>query len=218
MLSLSALLPIIGYTGIAGIVFAESGMLVGFFLPGDSLLFTAGFLASQGIFSIVPLCALIFGAAVAGNSTGYFFGHRIGRNIFQKEESLFFHRDNLIKAEAFYEKHGGKTLILAQFMPIVRTFVPILAGVGAMHYRKFIMYNVIGAAFWGIGLPALGYFLGNAIPGVDKYLIPIILVIIILSLMPTLIHVLRTPKDRKKFTNAIRKGVRQVKQKISGSR
>jgi membrane-associated protein len=149
MVSLSTLLPIIGYTGIAAVVFAESGMLVGFFLPGDSLLFTAGFLASQGIFKIVPLCILIFVAAVAGNSTGYMFGNRIGRKIFQKKDSLFFHRDNLLRAEAFYKKHGGKTIILAQFMPVIRTFAPILAGVGAMKYRKFVAYNLVGALLWG---------------------------------------------------------------------
>lgn len=211
MTSLPTLLPIIGYTGIAAMVFAESGMLVGFFLPGDSLLFTAGFLASQGIFKIIPLCILIFIAAIAGNSTGYVVGHRVGRKIFQKKESLFFRRENLLRAEAFYEKHGGKTIILAQFMPIIRTFAPILAGVGAMQYRKFIAYNIIGALVWGVGLPLLGYFLGNAIPGIDQYLIPIILAIIILSLSPTVFHVLKTPEDRKNFGNAIRKAIMRVK-------
>lgn len=211
MLSLPSLLPIIGYTGIAAIVFAESGMLVGFFLPGDSLLFTAGFLASQGIFQIIPLCILIFVAALLGNSTGYVVGHRLGRKIFQKKDSLFFHRENLSRAEAFYEKHGGKTIILAQFMPIIRTFAPILAGVGAMKYQKFIAYNVIGACAWGIGLPLLGYFLGNAIPGVDQYLIPIVIAIIVISLMPTAFHVLRTPEDRANVRKAIGKILRRKK-------
>lgn len=208
MLSLPSLLPIIGYTGITAIVFAESGLLIGFILPGDSLLFTAGFLASQGVFSIVPLCILSFIAAVTGDSVGYMFGHKIGRKIFQREDSLLFHKHNLIRAEKFYEKHGGKTIILARFMPVVRTFAPILAGVGSMTYGKFLAYNVVGGVAWGVGLPLLGYFLGNAIPGIDQYLIPIIVGIIILSVSPTAFHVLRTPEDRENVRKTIRKIVK----------
>lgn len=211
-LDLISLLKIAGYSGLAGIVFAESGLLIGFFLPGDSLLFTAGFLASQGFFNIIWLCLVAFGSAVAGDSVGYWFGHKVGRKIFQREESLLFHRHNLERAENFYAKHGGKTIILARFMPVVRTFAPILAGVGSMKYASFIAYNVIGGALWGIGLPLLGYFLGNAIPGIDKYLIPIIIGIIILSLLPTAWHILKNKDDRTRF----RKAVIQFTRRLTG--
>ncbi len=212
MISLTALLPIIGYTGITAVVFAESGLLIGFFLPGDSLLFTAGFLSSQGVFHIVPLILLSIVAAIAGDSVGYAFGHRVGRKIFKKEDSLLFHKDNLLKAEAFYEKHGGKALILARFMPVVRTFAPILAGVGTMKYSKFLMYNVVGGVLWAVGLPLLGYFLGSAIPDVDKYLLPIIIFIILLSITPSLVHIVRTKEDRER----ILKFVEQVWNKVIG--
>ncbi len=204
MLSLLELLPIIGYAGIAGIVFAESGLLIGFFLPGDSLLFTAGFLASQGIFNIWWLCILSFIAAVTGDSVGYWFGHRVGRKIFQREESLIFHRKNLERAEQFYQKHGGKAIILARFMPVIRTFAPILAGVGNMTYSKFVTYNVVGGAAWGIGVPLGGYFLGSLIPDVDRYLIPIVIAIILLSLSPTLIHVLKNKEDREHLMTGLK--------------
>ncbi|MBI3250563.1 MAG: VTT domain-containing protein [Candidatus Andersenbacteria bacterium] len=204
MFSLTELLPVIGYAGITVIVFAESGLLIGFFLPGDSLLFTAGFLASQGIFNIFVLAALSFVAAVAGDSVGYWFGHRIGRKIFQRENSILFHKDNLLRAEKFYEKHGGKAIILARFMPVIRTFAPILAGVGAMQYKKFLTFNIVGGALWAVGVPLAGYFLGTLIPNVDKYLVPIVLGIIIVSVMPSLIHVLRTKEDRARLMAALR--------------
>ena len=128
-MDLQTLLPTIGYFGIFAIVFAESGLLIGFFLPGDSLLFTAGFLASQGIFNIVLLTLGCFIAAVVGDSVGYAFGHKVGRRLFNRKESILFHKDNLIKAENFYEKHGRKTIIVARFLPVVRTFAPIVAGI-----------------------------------------------------------------------------------------
>jgi membrane-associated protein len=210
MLSLTALLPIIGYTGIAAIVFAESGLLIGFFLPGDSLLFTAGFLASQGVFHIIPLILISMVAAIAGDSVGYAFGHRVGRKIFKKEDSLLFHKDNLVRAEAFYDKHGGKALILARFMPVIRTFAPILAGVGTMKYSKFLVYNVIGGVLWAVGLPLLGYFLGSAIPDVDKYLLPIIVGIVLLSILPSIIHILKTKEDRERALDFLRQGWNRI--------
>ncbi len=205
MFDLVELLRGVGYAGIATIVFAESGLLVGFFLPGDSLLFTAGFLASQGVFHIAWLATLCFGAAVAGDSVGYAFGHRVGRRIFTKPDSLFFHRRNLLRAEDFYAKHGGKTIILARFLPVVRTFAPILAGVGSMTYPRFLAYNIVGGALWAIGLTALGYFLGSAIPDVDRYLLPIIAGIIILSILPTAVHVLRHAEDRARFFRGLQR-------------
>lgn len=194
-------------------VFAESGLLVGFFLPGDSLLFTAGFLASQGVFYLPILMALCFIAAVTGDSVGYAFGHRVGRRIFNRPESLLFHRHNLLRAEKFYEQHGGKAIVLARFLPVIRTFAPILAGVGAMHYKTFLAYNVLGGALWAIGLPLLGYFLGSFIPDPDRYLLPVVVLIITLSIMPTLFHILRTAEDRRR----VRQALQQVWQKIRGT-
>lgn len=205
MLDLAELLRIGGYAAVFGIVFAESGLLIGFFLPGDSLLFTAGFLASQGVFHIVPLAAGSFLMAVIGDSVGYAFGHRVGRRLFSREDSLFFHKKHLLRAEAYYAQHGGKTIVLARFLPIVRTFAPILAGVGAMAYPRFLSYNVVGGALWAIGVSLLGYFLGSLIPGVDRYLLPIIIGIIALSVLPTLAHMLRTAEDRARLKMGVRR-------------
>lgn len=217
MLSLIELLPLIGYAGITAIVFAESGLLIGFFLPGDSLLFTAGFLASQGIFNIFILVVLSFTAAVTGDSVGYWFGHKIGRKIFQREDALFFHRQNLLRAEQFYQRHGGKTIILARFMPVIRTFAPILAGVGSMSYSRFLAYNIIGGVTWGIGVPLAGFFLGKLIPNVDRYLIPIVIGIIIVSILPSLFHILRTPEDRARLAASVRRLWRKNKKNVQAS-
>lgn len=213
-IDLIELLKLVGYTGITGIVFAESGLLIGFFLPGDSLLFTAGFLASQGFFDIRLLVLLCFAAAVTGDSVGYAFGYRLGRKIFTREESLLFHKDHLLRAEKFYQKHGGKTIILARFMPVVRTFAPIVAGVGAMSYSKFLMFNVVGGFLWTVGLTVLGYFLGATIPDVDRYLLPIIVGIIVLSVLPSAIHVLKNKKDRQYFMATGQKVYGLLKKKL----
>lgn len=196
MFDIVTLVKTAGYLGVAGILFAESGLFIGFFLPGDSLLFTAGFLASQGYLNIIVLMVLSFLAAVVGDSVCYAFGRRVGPSIFKREDSLLFHKDHLERARTFYERHGGKTIILARFLPIVRTFAPILAGVGRMRYSVFVAYNLIGGFLWTIGLSGLGYFLGNTVPDVDKYLLPIILGIIILSVAPSAYHVLKDAKTR----------------------
>ncbi len=188
---LESLIRTAGYLGLFGIIFAETGLLIGFFLPGDSLLFTAGFLASQDYLNIWLLVAVCFVAAVSGDAVGYAFGNRVGRRLFQRPESRLFRPEYLRRAEIFFEQHGGKAIILARFMPIVRTFVPIIAGVGAMRYPRFAAFNVIGALLWAVGLPIAGYFLGKSIPNVDRYLLPIILVIIVVSIAPTAIHVWR---------------------------
>ncbi len=180
-----------GYLGILGIVFAESGLLVGFFLPGDSLLFTAGFLASQGYFDIAILIILCFVGAVLGDSFGYAFGKKTGPKKFKREDSRIFKKSHLEKSRIFYETYGGKTIILARFMPVVRTFAPILAGVGMMKYPVFLFYNAIGGALWAIGLPLTGYFLGSSIPSIDKYIIPIVILIIVISILPPVIHILK---------------------------
>jgi len=194
---LDTILPAIGYLGIFAIIFAESGLLVGFFLPGDSLLFTAGFLATQGIFDIKVLTLLCFVAAVAGDSVGYAIGNRFGRRLFRKPESFFFHPDHLTKAEKFYEKHGKKTIILARFLPVVRTFAPVVAGIGKMKYKTFFAYNIIGGFLWAVLLPVSGFYLGKAIPDVDKYLLPIVGLIIIISILPQVISVLKNEEARK---------------------
>jgi len=186
------------------IVFAESGVLIGFFLPGDSLLFTAGFLASQGVLDIVPLSILLFVAAVGGDSFGYWCGKRFGPSVFTRQNSLLLDRSHVDRAEAFYAKHGGKTIILARFVPVVRCFAPILAGVGRMRYRTFVTYNLVGGAIWAFGLTWAGFYLGNEIPHIDRYLLPIIALIIIASIAPSLIHLLRTAEGRAMAKATIR--------------
>jgi membrane-associated protein len=210
MFDLVALIKAVGYFGIFGIVFAESGLFIGFLLPGDSLLFMAGFLASQGFMNIYYLIFLVFIAAVLGDNVGYAFGKKVGPMIFKKEDSLLFHKDNLEKAKVFYEKYGGKAIILARFMPGIRTFAPILAGVGKMYYAKFFIFNIIGAILWGIGLPVCGYWLGNAIPDIDKYIIPIVLLIILLSISPMIISLLKDASSRKR----LKKTIKEIVQKI----
>ena len=202
---LQTILPTIGYLGIFIIIFAESGLFIGFFLPGDSLLFTAGFLASQNIFDIRILSIICFIAAVAGDSVGYFFGHKVGRRLFHKKESIFFHKDNLKKAEEFYEKYGKKTIILARFTPIIRTFAPIVAGIGNMTYKTFISYNIIGGLIWAVGVTLAGYYLGKSIPNVDHYLLPIVAVIIIVSLLPSAYHVLKDKQSREGILKFLKK-------------
>ena len=183
------------------IVFAESGLFFGFFLPGDSLLFSAGLLVSQGKLSIglLELLLVLFVAAVAGDSVGYWFGQKLGRPFFSKEGSLLRDPHHLQKAEAFYDKHGKKTIILARFVPIVRTFAPIAAGISSMHYRTFISYNIIGALIWSVGVTVAGYWLGKLIPDVDRYLLPIIGLIIIVSIAQPLIHFWQDEQQRQMF-------------------
>jgi len=204
MFDLIPLIKTIGYLGIFGIVFAESGLFIGFFLPGDSLIFTAGFLASQGFLNIWNLVFLIFIGAVIGDSFGYAFGKKVGPMIFKREDSFLFHKDNLNKAKVFYEKYGGKAIILARFMPGIRTFAPILAGVGRMHYSKFLSFNIIGGALWGIGLPLLGYYLGNVVPNIDRYIVLIVLFIIFISVSPMIWHILKDKNARGRILNALR--------------
>ncbi|MFY9461794.1 MAG: DedA family protein [Candidatus Sungiibacteriota bacterium] len=204
-IDLVTLIKAAGYLGLFGIIFAESGLFLGFFLPGDSLLFTAGFLASQGYFNIVLLIAFCFAGAVLGDSFGYAFGRKAGPAIFRRDDSLLFHKSHLERAARFYEKHGGKTIIFARFMPVIRTFAPIMAGVGKMHYPTFLFYNVIGGAIWAIGLPALGYFLGSAIPNVDRYIVPLVILIIVLSFIPPVAHALKEKEHREELVKLVKR-------------
>ena len=188
---------ITAYFAFFGIIFAESGLFFGFFLPGDSLLFTAGFLASQDILNIWVLVPVFFIAAVVGDSVGYSFGRRVGRRIFNREDSVFFHKKHIDRAEKFYEKHGKKTIIIARFVPIVRTFAPIVAGIGKMDYSTFLVYNIIGGVLWAIGLTLAGYILGAIIPNLDKYLHIVVGIIIVVSLLPAVWHVAKDPEMRE---------------------
>lgn len=180
------LIKTLGLIGVVAIVFAESGLFFGFFLPGDSLLFTAGLVASQGYINFWYLFLLTPIAAILGDSVGYTFGKKVGPKLFSKEDSLFFKKVYVEKTQAFYEKHGKKTIILARFVPIVRTFAPILAGVGQMEYKTFIKYNIFGGLFWSLAMISLGFLLGKTIPNIDHYILPIVLGIILVSLLPSI--------------------------------
>jgi len=177
-----------GYVGMTFIIFAETGLLVGFFLPGDSLIVTAGLLAAtHGIVNVYWLGLLLTVASVVGNTVGYAIGAAAGPRLFTREDSLLFNKKHLYRAHAFYEKHGGKTIILARFMPIVRTFVPVVAGMGQMEYRRYMQYNIVGGVLWIWSMLFIGYFLGRYIPGVDKHVELVIVVVIFISILPGLI-------------------------------
>lgn len=186
-----AILKTGSYLGIAFLVFAESGLLFGIFLPGDSLLFAAGLLAAGGFFEVGILMMIVVTAAIVCDSVGYWFGSEVGDRLFQRKDSRFFKQEYLKRTQRFYEKYGGRTLILARFVPIVRTMAPILAGAGKMSYRKFISYNIIGGFLWGMSMISLGYFLGSIIPNSEKYVVPLSLVIVVISFFPILINLAR---------------------------
>src|SRR3989344_6152622 len=204
MFDLELFIKSFGYIGLFSIVFAETGLAFGFFLPGDSLLFTAGILASQNFLNIFILCPVLFVAAVSGDSVGYWIGNRFGKRLFKQEDSLFFHKDHLVRAKNFYEKHGGKTVILARFIPLIRTFAPIVAGMGGMNYRKFIVLNVVGGAIWAVGIPLAGFYLGKLIPDIDKYLLPIIALIVIISVVPAVIHIGKDKSKREQMIDSVK--------------
>jgi membrane-associated protein len=190
-----------GYVVITAIIFAECGLLIGFFLPGDSLLFTAGLFASQAgfgldIWTLTVLCGL---AAVVGPLVGYWYGKALGPRLFNKEDSLLFRKHHLVRAHEFYERHGGKALILARFIPIVRTFAPVVAGMANMDYRRFVSYTVVGALLWAVGVTWAGYFLGRVYPDAGKYLEYIVILIVLASIAPPIIHLLRE-RQRNKAT------------------
>jgi len=191
---LEQLLTTVGYVGLFLIIFAESGLFFGFFLPGDSLLVTAGVLSAgtDPVFSLLIVCLVSFVAAVTGDAVGYTFGRRVGAPLFARGDSRFFKQKHLDAAKVFYEQHGGKTIVIARFLPFVRTFVPIVAGAAGMHYPRFALYNFIGAALWAVGLPIAGYALGAAMgEQLDKYLFFILAGIVVLSILPTAIHIYR---------------------------
>ena len=196
----------IGYIGLITIIFSETGLLAGFFLPGDSLLVSAGLLAATPIsqsseetyLNIIYLIVFLIPAAISGNAMGYFIGHKAGPKLFKKEQSLFFRKDYLIKTHEFYEKHGGMTIILAQFMPIVRTFAPTVAGVAQMKYVSFFRYNVFGAIFWISSMTLIGYLLGNTIPNINQHIEKVIIIVVLLSISPGIIKFVKHKMEKRK--------------------
>ena len=180
-----------GYVVLTAIVFAETGLLIGFFLPGDSLLVTAGVIAATGELNIVVLNILLSAAAIVGDSVGYAIGRKTGPRIFTRQKSLFFAKDHLLRTKAFYERHGGKTIVLARFMPFARTFAPVVAGVGEMEYKRFLSYNVFGGIGWVMSMTLIGYFLGTAIPDIDNHIHMVVAIVIFLSILPGIIEVIR---------------------------
>ena len=195
--SMDALIQWGGYILLVGIVFAETGLLVGLFLPGDSLLITAGLLASAGKLNIWWLNILVIAAAIVGDSTGYAIGVRLGPRIFTREKSLLFNPKHVVRTQRFYEKYGPKTIVIARFVPIIRTFAPVLAGVGAMRYRRFLTYNVAGGIGWVASMTWAGYLLGQTVPNISKHIHVLVIVIIILSVIPIAVEVYR--ERRKTF-------------------
>ena len=198
---LPALVQWAGYVGLTIIIFTETGLLIGFFLPGDSLLVTAGLLASQPDFglNVYMLGAILSVAAVVGDQVGYSIGRATGPRIFTREDSLFFHKKHLIRAAEFYEKHGGKTIIIARFMPIVRTFAPVVAGAAQMNYRRFVMFNIVGGIFWVWSMLLTGYWLGRYVPGIDKHIEKVILIVIFLSILPGIIGWIKERRNNSKL-------------------
>jgi membrane-associated protein len=193
--NLPELIRTAGYLGLFGIIFAETGLFFGFFLPGDSLLFTAGILASQGFLNIWWLCPLLFFAALVGDNVGYQIGRMAGPRLFTRPKSLLFNPEHLTRSHAFFERHGGKAVILARFVPVVRTFSPVVSGLARMRYVKFMFFSVLGALLWAVGLTLFGYWLGTAIPNVEHYLLPGVIIIILLSISPGIVHVLKDKKS-----------------------
>lgn len=188
-IDLVKLIETVGYVGLFAIIFAESGLFFGFFLPGDSLLLTAGLLASNNEQLKLPVLLILLPvAAILGDNVGYWFGKKAGPAIFKREGSLLFRPKNLLAARAFYEKHGGKTIMLARFMPFIRTFAPIVAGAAEMHYSRFFTFNILGGLLWAVGVTLAGYFLGKSIPDIDRYFLLVVAVVIFVSALPAMIH------------------------------
>lgn len=197
------LISTFGLIGILAIVFAESGLLIGFFLPGDSLLFTTGLLTADGQYLSYPLwlvCSLITIAAIAGDQVGYLFGRRVGPALFRRPNSRLFKQENLLKAHEFFEKYGARSIVLARFVPIVRTFTPIVAGVSRMNYRTFVIYNIVGGVLWGTGVTVLGFFLGQ-IPFVKANIEIILVGIVAISVMPIAVELLRARLAARRRTS-----------------
>lgn len=195
---------------IMAIIFAESGLLVGFFLPGDTLLFGAGLAASQDRLPLGWLILAVILAAVIGDNVGYSIGRRSGKRLFRREEGILFQKENIERAEKFYERHGGKTIVLARFVPVIRTFAPLLAGVGKMPRQRFMAFNILGGSLWGSSMILIGYWLGKRIPHLDKYIDLVIIGIFALSILVALGHLLSNKKTRTKIMARSRMWARDI--------
>jgi len=187
-----------GYLALAIIVFTETGLMIGFFLPGDSLLVTAGLFAAKGDLNIVWLNALLMFCAITGDATGYYIGKKLGPALFRKEDSLFFKKKHLIATHEFYERHGGKTIIIARFVPVVRTFAPVVAGMANMGYRRFALFNIVGGVAWVFSMTMLGYLLVTMFPATEQHIEKVIIIVVFLSLLPGIIEWLRARARAKK--------------------
>lgn len=196
-----------GILAVAFIVFAESGLLLGFFLPGDTLLFSAGFLAGQDKLPIGWLLPAIVFSAILGYQVGYIIGEQAGPKVFSRDDGLLFRREYIDRTNSFFARHGGKAVVMARFVPILRTFVSTIAGIGNMDKRRFLIYNVIGALLWGIGVTMLGYWLGNTVPHLDKYLAPIVLVAVVGSIAISIGHILRDKSSRRNIRTLLRQDI-----------
>lgn len=207
MHALAEFITHLGPLAVLAVVFAESGLLVGFFLPGDSLLFLSGFLVQQGTFAwnIHLFVAALFTAAVLGDNVGYSFGHKIGRKLFDRENSRFFKKKYLLQAEAFFEKHGAKAIVLARFVPVVRTFTPIVAGVSKMHYKTFFVFNVIGGALWTAIFTYAGFYIGKQLQDMGVNIEIIAVVIVIASVLPIILHMLSSKQKRRAIWEGTRR-------------
>jgi len=190
------LIRLVGFYGIVAVIFAETGLLIGFFLPGDSLLITAGLFAARGDFRFASLILALIPAAIVGNATGYFIGHRTGMALYQRPNSFLFRREHLTMTHEYYVKHGGKTIVIAQFIPILRTFAPVVAGVAEMGYRQFATYNVVGAILWVGSMTTAGYTLGRVVPNIEKRIHYVVAVVIAISLLPPAIAYLKRRSRR----------------------
>ena len=186
-----------GLALIALIIFSEVGLMVGFFLPGDTLLISAGIFAAQGKLPIVWTITVIAIAAILGDNTSYFIGHKLGPRLFRKKDGIIFRQEYVQKAEDFYAKYGNKTALLAHWVPIVRTFAPLLAGVGKMHYRTFAIYDAIGDVAWATAVTLLGYFVGSRIPNIDHYILLVLALVIVASFGPTIYHLVKAYRTRR---------------------
>jgi membrane-associated protein len=191
-----SLVRIGGIAGLTVIVFVETGLLIGFFLPGDSLLVTAGLFAARGDIEVLPLVVALSVAAVLGDTVGYNIGKRSGPKLFTRANSLFFNKKHLVTTKEFYDRHGPFTIVIARFVPIVRTFAPVVAGIGAMDYKRFISYNVFGGVGWVLSMVLGGYFLGQVVPNIHKNIDKVIIIVIFLSLLPIMIKVAREKMKR----------------------
>jgi len=185
-----------GYAVLVGIVFTETGLLVGFFLPGDSLLVTAGLVAAAGGLNIWWVNGLLIVAAIVGDSVGYAIGARLGPRLFTREQSLLFNPRHVERTRRFYECHGAKTIVIARFVPIIRTFAPVVAGVGQMRYRRFLVYNVAGGVGWVTSMTWMGYLLGRAVPNIADYIHIVVIVVIVVSMIPIVVEILRERRRR----------------------